>query len=294
MMRTATITLTLLLPWSLAVPLPAEAVPFASSTAAPAESRQGPAAQDSTPQQAQAPSVAEVEADDRYQQALTSMQAGDYAVAFCSLKPLAEAGHPQSQFSLGWMYHNGYGLSINNNKALSWWQRAAEQGHTSAAFALGLLLSNGDEDVNKDLPEAAHYFLQAAEQGHEDARMMLAHMVLENSATMTEVISQWQTRQWALVGKPIVVRVKRANLRSEPSLEGPISLVLEQDTRLIQLAEHQRWLQVILPERGITAWIYDSLVRTAIAEPEGLAISSPSRHHAEPVAPHAEDGTPLP
>ena len=78
-----------------------------------------------------------------YERASAAMRRGDYAVAYCLLQPLGDSGDRHAQYTLGWMYHNGYGLAIDDAKSLAWWRKAAEQDLADASFALGMLFSQG-------------------------------------------------------------------------------------------------------------------------------------------------------
>ena len=50
--------------------------------------------------------------------AAAAYKSGDYEKAFWLLKPLAEQGHAGSQFNLGSMYKDGYGVPKDNAKAV--------------------------------------------------------------------------------------------------------------------------------------------------------------------------------
>jgi len=195
-----------------------------------------------------------------HQKALRAMQRGDYAVAYCIWNPLADTGDAEAQFSLGWMYHNGYGLAIDNSKTLKLWSEAAESGLVNASFALGMLLSEGDRDVERDMAQAVEHYVHAAARGHEDARLMLLHLVQENSRSLRPIITSWGAEEWQLMGDSVRVTVNRANARSQPSLDSQVLTVLERDTELVQIAERQRWLQTVVPERGLIVWVHSSLI----------------------------------
>ena len=49
----------------------------------------------------------------------------------------AEAGDPQSQFALGWMYGIGDGVPQDFAEAMRWFRLAADQGYAPAQFSLG-------------------------------------------------------------------------------------------------------------------------------------------------------------
>tara|TARA_B100000315_G_scaffold196176_1_gene187254 strand:- start:128 stop:496 length:369 start_codon:yes stop_codon:yes gene_type:complete len=69
--------------------------------------------------------------------------AGDYAAALRELRPLAEQGDAQAQYSLGLMYEKGQGVARDDAQALKWYRKAVEQGHADAQFLLGLVYEKG-------------------------------------------------------------------------------------------------------------------------------------------------------
>ncbi|MCB1737747.1 MAG: SEL1-like repeat protein, partial [Gammaproteobacteria bacterium] len=77
----------------------------------------------------EAPFAAAPHSADLYKRGVESMEAGNFADAYCLWKPLAQQGYVEAQYSLGWMYANGYGLAMDEAQALSWWKRAADRGH---------------------------------------------------------------------------------------------------------------------------------------------------------------------
>lgn len=48
----------------------------------------------------------------------------------------AEAGHPDAQYNLAYIYENGLGVPKDEAKALELYQQAADQGHSSAKSSL--------------------------------------------------------------------------------------------------------------------------------------------------------------
>ena len=56
----------------------------------------------------------------------------------------AEQGHASAQFNLGNMYANGRGVPQDRQQALAWYRKAAEQGDASAQYNLGLMYANGE------------------------------------------------------------------------------------------------------------------------------------------------------
>ena len=56
----------------------------------------------------------------------------DYATALKHFSATAVKGDARAQYSLGWMYHQGEGVTKNYKQALRWLRKAAEQGHVVA------------------------------------------------------------------------------------------------------------------------------------------------------------------
>lgn len=65
------------------------------------------------------------------------------ALSFEETRILADQRNAEAQFSLGYMYDFGEGVSQNYDKAFEWYSKAANQGHIEAQFYLGLIYDNG-------------------------------------------------------------------------------------------------------------------------------------------------------
>src|SRR5690606_31238339 len=61
---------------------------------------------------------------------------GDYAGAYAAWLPLAEAGDPRAQYSLGVMHLRGLGRTEDPDGATAWFEKAARQGYAPAVTAL--------------------------------------------------------------------------------------------------------------------------------------------------------------
>ncbi|MGH8223251.1 MAG: tetratricopeptide repeat protein, partial [Woeseiaceae bacterium] len=68
---------------------------------------------------------------------------GDYETALAEWQPLAEQGDASSQFGLGLLYANGFGVAMDDAQALKWYGLAADQGHAEAQYNLGVMYQNG-------------------------------------------------------------------------------------------------------------------------------------------------------
>jgi TPR repeat protein len=198
--------------------------------------------------------------------AIDAMRAGNFAEAYCVLKPHAEAGDPEAQYNIGWMYLNGYGLAMNDRLALDWWQRASDQGYTDASFSIAMLYSLGEGQVKKDMDKAVEYYLMAVEDGHEDANMIVRSMLARDDKSVRERKQEIIRTYGYLIGPLFDVKVERANVRQQPSLESSIITVVEAGTTLVELSVKGKWMQVGLLESGDIAWIYRTLI-----QPHGMA-----------------------
>lgn len=193
--------------------------------------------------------------------AILAMRAGNFAEAYCILKPHAQRGDAEAQYNIGWMYLNGYGLAMNDSLALEWWQRASDQGHTDARFSIAMLYSFGDGQVTKNMDRAIDYYLLAAQDGHEDANMIIRSMLSRDDSSIRQRKADIIMEHGLLLGPLFDVRVERANLRGGPSLEDKVVTVLEQGAVLVELTENEKWMQVGVLETGTVAWIYKSLLQ---------------------------------
>jgi hypothetical protein len=102
----------------------------------------------------------------------------DYETALKLWMPLAEAGHAESQFSLGDMYENGWGVPKDPSEAAKWYRRAAAQGEPHAQFSLGFMYRKGT-GVPEDL--------------------VLAHMWLNVAAS--RLVKAWETRNYVVAAR---------------------------------------------------------------------------------------------
>ncbi len=113
---------------------------------------------------------------EKFNEGLAAYEAGYYQKALNIIKPLAEQGYPDAQFSLGKMYGSGKGVPKNNTKALKWFRKAAEQGHTLAQTILGAIYLWEGGGTPKDCAEAVRWYRRAAEQGYSNAQFSLGIM----------------------------------------------------------------------------------------------------------------------
>jgi len=214
--------------------------------------------------------VGTAQANPRTERALkaasNAMRLGNYAEAYCLIKPLAERDHLDAQFNIGWMYHNGYGLAINDVTAAEWWLKAATGGHVGAQTSLGLLYHRGGLGVKKDLPRAIKLLIEAASAGEDEAQLVLRGLLVHEQRTVLEVAPDLLSQRWDILGTPMTVKVDLANVRRGPGKTHPIVIGLKLNDLVVELVSKGNWVQIFIPSKKEIAWIHDSLLRRASAE----------------------------
>ncbi len=188
-----------------------------------------------------------------------AMQQGNYAVAFCIWQPLAQAGDSEAQFNIGWMYHNGYGLRIDDETALYWWLQAAARGSTDAHFALGDLYANG-QGVDKNGAIALGWYISAALKGHAQAQETLTNILVGDDKLAKSTFQLLLQTDWSILGETLEVSVDKANTRRGPATTYPVVTVLEKGHQVIPLRQEGGWTYVGITGMGKTAWIFSSLI----------------------------------
>ena len=96
---------------------------------------------------------------------------------FADMLRLVEKGDAGSQYNLGLMYEQGYGVTHDLGKAVAWFEKAAANREANAQCRLGFLYYHG-QGVQKDLEQAAEWYKKAAEQGDPAAQAALGNMYL--------------------------------------------------------------------------------------------------------------------
>ena len=201
--------------------------------------------------------------------AVEALRSGDFAEAYCIMRPLAEFGDAEAQYNIGWMYMNGYGLRVNDTLALQWWQRASQQQHADASFSIGMLYSLGEGDIPRDADRAIDYYVLALEQGHEDAITILQTMMLRNDREI-------RSRMHAIVGSHAdafgikrKVKAETLNARNGASTDDVIVTRLQQGQTVLEIYKQGKWSQVVvLDDEKIdrTVWVFNPLLEEL---PEG-------------------------
>ena len=82
--------------------------------------------------------------DSKFNEACEAHSRGDYKKALSLYRELADKGDATSQCNLATMFDSGQGCVQDSDKAIYWYQKAAENGSGKAQFMLGRFYANGE------------------------------------------------------------------------------------------------------------------------------------------------------
>jgi len=98
---------------------------------------------------------------------------GEYHDAQVVLLPLAESGHGKAMNIIGRMYDDGRGYVKDTKTACDWYEKSANAGYASGQNNYAVCFKRGDgREFNLD--KAILWWEKAAEQGDVDAQLTLA------------------------------------------------------------------------------------------------------------------------
>lgn len=115
---------------------------------------------------------------------------GDYETALSAWLPLAEEGDADCQYGVGLLYANGFGVPMDDAKALKWYQLAADQGHGRAQCNLAVMHANGWGVPQSD-EEAMKWYGKAAEQGVLEAQNSLSELYATGFAVPQDYVKAY-------------------------------------------------------------------------------------------------------
>lgn len=197
--------------------------------------------------------------------ARAAMQAGNYAEAYCVWRSLAEKNDAEAQYNLGWMYHNGYGLVIDDRRASEWWEKAAAEDSPEALAALGTLYYGGGREVPADGDRAVEYFLRAAHKGDDESAALLRSLMAKNDPAVAARRAELLTQHAGALGGAIVVRADSTGFRKSAGTDSKLLAVYPVGKALVELARRNGWVQAGDPVDGRVGWIKATRVE-AVAE----------------------------
>ena len=109
-------------------------------------------------------------ADSAIRSGQSAYNSGDYTRAKSIWEPLAQNEDAASQAGLGFMYHRGFGMAVDDKKAAYWLRKAAEHGQPEGQFMLGSLYFYG-QGVMQSYVQAFAWCDLAQDNGNADAGM---------------------------------------------------------------------------------------------------------------------------
>ena len=108
-------------------------------------------------------------ADQAFREGLSAYNSGNFQKAMKIWLPLAQKEDAASQAGIGFMFHRGMGVAIDNQKAAYWLRKAAEHGQPEGQFMLGSLYFYGT-GVEKSYVQAYAWCDLAQDGGSADAQ----------------------------------------------------------------------------------------------------------------------------
>ena len=152
------------------------------------------------------------------QKGLDAYNSTDYDTALAVWQPLAESGDRSSQFGLGMMYGNGFGVAMDDALAIKWYGMAAEQGHPGAQCNLAVMHQNGwGVPLNEE--EAVRLYMLAAEQGVVEAMTALGRHYAMDFADSFDPVKAYKWFTVATMLDDIEAGAKREILEERMSAE---------------------------------------------------------------------------
>ena len=103
-----------------------------------------------------------------YATGLNAYKKGDYKTALMEWQPLAEKGLSEAQYNLAGMFAKGYGVVVDDERAVYWYKKSAEQGYPKAQHNLALMYLMGT-GAPQSYEKAKHWLQLSYENGIEES-----------------------------------------------------------------------------------------------------------------------------
>ena len=155
---------------------------------------------------------------DDFQQGLDAYNSADYETALAKWQSLADSGDANSQFGLGQMYGNGFGVMMDDDQAIKYYGLAVQQGHGQAQCNLAVMYQNG-WGVTQNDAEAAKLYTLAAEQGVTEAQIAIGRMLSLDYADAYDPVQAYKWFSIAMLMENIDAGVKRDTIAERMTTE---------------------------------------------------------------------------
>ena len=114
----------------------------------------------------------------------------------------AKQGDPIAMEKLADMYRAGKQVTADMNKALQWYEKAADNGEVSAMVVLGDIYREG-VDVSQDKEQAINWYEKASDSGHTMAKLRLGTLSVRSQGRPIEP-SRFKVIQGSLFARTAV------------------------------------------------------------------------------------------
>ena len=101
----------------------------------------------------------------------------DYKKALDYYKKAALQGYSEAQYNVGWCYFNGYGVEADQEEAMRWIRKAAEQEYALALDAMWQGYYFGAKGLPRDYKQAADCDGKSDSQGRADATTLSGNVI---------------------------------------------------------------------------------------------------------------------
>ncbi|MBM3394199.1 MAG: sel1 repeat family protein [Betaproteobacteria bacterium] len=91
------------------------------------------------------------------QDGIQAFAAGDYDTAQQIFRERSDAGDARGAFWIGYLYHYGHGVKVDQVEALKWFQQSADRGDVKARQYLGIMYQKG-QGAPQDLVAAHKWY----------------------------------------------------------------------------------------------------------------------------------------
>ncbi len=137
-----------------------------------------------------------------FQVGVEALKRGDYPTALEEWLPLAEQGDAAAQFSLGFMYELGMGITQDNAEAVKWYRLAAEQGHAYGQATLASMYAKGTGVIQDYVLAHMWFNLAAARAPPDETRNLFVitrdltekHMTPDQVAEAQRLAREWKPK----------------------------------------------------------------------------------------------------
>ncbi len=155
---------------------------------------------------------------DDFQQGLDAYNSADYETALAKWQLPADSGDANSQFGLGQMYGNGFGVMMDDDQAIKYYGLAVEQGHAQAQCNLAVMHQNG-WGVTQNDAEAARLYTLSAEQGVTEAQIAIGRMLSLDYSEAYDPVLAYKWFSIATLMENIDAGVKRDTIAEKMTAE---------------------------------------------------------------------------